>query len=258
MINFFARPQTGLEKPCYTGAIVSLSTLFIGILLIVYLALSSFDSGPAYDIQFEVSQNSSNIAIEAYMDILFTHAPCEALRLQKLDPTILQPLTIRAGILFERILPEDGSIVPERYIDPQVTTDYPNEEDTTQIILTGLKNGEQCRMRGSFLIKRGPGSFFINHELTYSYLTRAEQASPELFKKLNLAHTVVALTFGKSASGSEKRHNAAGGMIFVHHQPFTCLYYLKMIQRGEMQEKKLIEDIFQYSNHRMCTVKFIL
>ncbi len=267
--NFFTRPQNDLQKSTLSGAVVSLLTIFAGIYLTLYIVFSQRQH-TEFDKRFVVSQQTSGSEIEVSFSILFLNAPCAALRLQKEDPTISQYSTIRSGVTFLRVkfpdetLRENGTRLtvqtfPEKYIDPDIVSEHPNEDEQTQIILTGLKNEEQCLVYGRFFVKKAPGSFMVGHELVYSTLARIRQLDPMLSMRLNLGHKIHWLSFGGHVDGDlnvlEQQYNLAEGMQYTHDHPVSCFYYLKIIPKMEFATG-IVDDHYQYSYHRKCYVFF--
>ena len=235
-LNFFTRPQNDLSTTTFVGAVLSLLTILLFIFFTIYLTL--FRSSVTERNFIIQNENISN-EITVNFDILFLHSPCAALRLQKEDPINFKQITIHRGLSFNRV--NNNKKIPDSYIDPIILSQYPDEDETVKILLTGLKDKEQCRVKGTFEIERIPGSFSINHELVYTYLSQVKQNNLNLYQELNLAHKMTSLYFGK------EKENKVEGITYSKEESMTCLYYLKLIPKDGSEN-------YQYSLNHECDV----
>jgi len=227
-LSFFLKLQPDLAKPTFTGALISLCTLLSIIFFILFFIFYAEENTENKLIVRKLNLNSN---LSVYLDITFLHAPCSTLRLFNKDP-ISDDKTIIGEVEF----------IPIGVKEELSDEEYGDEEEEVRLILVGLKNGEQCKVKGSFVVKPVPGAFSFSHHLVSTYLSQVRKVNAEWYKSLNLGHKINSLSFDKNG-GKNIQYNST--------TPISCLYYLKIISKDNTETKS-----YEYAINQDCYVFF--
>lgn len=236
--NYFTKLQPDLAKSTFIGALISLLTLLTAIFLSLYFI---FPQTETINKKLIISKHSTSNSLNVTIDITFHNAPCATLRLSKernsmQETSLNNDKTMIHEIVFTRVNTN------EDYVDKSINAEY-DEEEEVKIVLTGLKDSEECRVKGSFVVEPIPGSFSISHQFASAVLSQVQKLNAEWYGRLNLAHTINSLNFGNS--------NTSINFISKHNKAMSCLYYLKLIPKDNLNRNK---KEYQYSFNQDCYV----